>query len=127
MLGGDVSMKQAWKSALCHLAAAGMAEEDVADPRYPLVRRALAAGVNTIGNSSMGRLFDTAAVLLGLATENTFKGECPMALEAAAQQGIRHGTAPLPLALKARRDADGRLLWDAAPLVRQLWQWGRKP
>lgn len=127
MLGGDVSMKQAWKSALCHLAAAGMAEEDVADPRYPLVRRALAAGVNTIGNSSMGRLFDTAAVLLGLATENTFKGECPMALEAAAQQGIRHGTAPLPLAMKARRDADGRLLWDAAPLVRQLWQWGRKP
>ena len=127
MLGGDVSMKQAWKSALCYLAAAGIAEEDVADSRYPVVRNALAAGVNTLGNSSMGRLFDAAAVLLGLATENTFKGECPMALEAAAQQGIRHGTAPLPLALEPGQDASGRLVWNAAPLLQKLWEWSRRP
>lgn len=75
----------------------------------------------------MGRLFDAAAVLLGLATENTFKGECPMALEAAAQQGIRHGTAPLPLALEPGQDASGRLVWNAAPLLQKLWEWSRRP
>ena len=119
MLGGDESMKQAWKSAMCHLAAAGLGAAAAWDKRFAVVKAALDAGVNTIGNSSIGRLFDGVAAFLGLASENTFKGECPMALEEAAHCAAAAGREPLPLSLRAQEE-DGILVWDAAPLWRGL-------
>lgn len=112
MLGGDVSIRQAWKSAYCYLHAAGLTEDD---PRYEIVSSALSAGVNTIGNSGMGRLFDAAAALLLGKEENRFKGECPMALEAAATAAK---DAPA-LSWEPEETGDG-LLWDGAALLRQL-------
>ena len=112
MIGGDASMKQAWKSALSYLAAADLPSKD---PRAPLVRAALAHHVNTIENSSMGRLFDAAAALLGLGEENHFKGECPMALEAAAMAATH-----APKIFWEGKERDGRLLWDGRELIRAL-------
>lgn len=112
MIGGDASMKQAWKSALSYLAAADLPSKD---PRAPLVRAALAYHVNTIENSSMGRLFDAAASLLGLGEENHFKGECPMALEAAAMAATH-----APKIFWEGKERDGRLLWDGRELIRAL-------
>lgn len=112
MIGGDASMKQAWKSALSYLAAADLPSKD---PRAPLVRAALAHHVNTIENSSMGRLFDAAASLLGLGEENHFKGECPMALEAAAMAATH-----APKIFWEGKERDGRLLWDGRELIRAL-------
>ncbi|HOK67555.1 MAG TPA: carbamoyltransferase HypF [Anaerohalosphaeraceae bacterium] len=40
--------------------------------------------VQTVPTSSLGRLFDAAAALVGLGTVNTFEAQLPMALEAAA-------------------------------------------
>lgn len=112
MIGGDASMKQAWKSALSYLAAADL---PLKDPRAPLVRAALAHHVNTIENSSMGRLFDAAASLLGLGEENHFKGECPMALEAAAMAATH-----APKIFWEGKERDGRLQWDGRELIRAL-------
>ena len=112
MIGGDASMKQAWKSALSYLAAADLPSKD---PRAPLVRAALSHHVNTIENSSMGRLFDAAAALLGLGEENHFKGECPMALEAAAM-----AAAHAPKIFWEGKERDGRLQWDGRELIRAL-------
>ena len=112
MIGGDASMKQAWKSALSYLAAADLPSKD---PRAPLVRAALSHHVNTIENSSMGRLFDAAASLLGLGEENHFKGECPMALEAAAMAATH-----APKIFWEGKERDGRLLWDGRELIRAL-------
>lgn len=112
MIGGDASMKQAWKSALSYLAAADLPSKD---PRAPLVRAALAHHVNTIENSSMGRLFDAAASLLGLGEENHFKGECPMALEAAAMAATH-----APKIFWEGKERDGRLQWDGRELIRAL-------
>lgn len=112
MIGGDASMKQAWKSALSYLAAADLPSKD---PRAPLVRAALAHHVNTIENSSMGRLFDAAASLLGLGEENHFKGECPMALEAVAMAATH-----APKIFWEGKEQDGRLLWDGRELIRAL-------
>ncbi len=116
MIGGDLSMQQAWKSALCYLAAAGLPS---ADSRYPLVKAALRNRVNTIPNSSMGRLFDAASALLGLAEENRFKGQCPMALETAAAKALAEGRGGNPISWSGK-EMDGQLLWDPAPLVRAL-------
>lgn len=112
MIGGDASMKQAWKSALSYLAAADLPSKD---PRAPFVRAALSHHVNTIENSSMGRLFDAAASLLGLGEENHFKGECPMALEAAAMAATH-----APKIFWEGKERDGRLLWDGRELIRAL-------
>lgn len=112
MIGGDASMKQAWKSALSYLAAADLPSKD---PRAPLIRAALSHHVNTIENSSMGRLFDAAASLLGLGEENHFKGECPMALEAAAMAATH-----APKIFWEGKERDGRLLWDGRELIRAL-------
>lgn len=112
MIGGDASMKQAWKSALSYLAAADLPSKD---PRAPLVRAALAHHVNTIESSSMGRLFDAAASLLGLGEENHFKGECPMALEAVAMAATH-----APKIFWEGKERDGRLQWDGRELIRAL-------
>lgn len=112
MIGGDASMKQAWKSALSYLVAADLPSKD---PRAPFVRAALSHHVNTIENSSMGRLFDAAAALLGLGEENHFKGECPMALEAAAMAATH-----APKIFWEGKERDGRLLWDGRELIRAL-------
>ena len=95
MLGGDVSMQQAWKTALCHLAAAGLHSDD---PRFAIVQKALALDVNVIQTSSMGRLFDSAASLLGLADFNSHQGRCAMALESVARTALMEKIQPLPLA-----------------------------
>ncbi len=116
MIGGDASMKQAWKTALCYLAAGNL---PFTDARYELVKAALKAKVNTIGNSSMGRLFDGVAALLGIATENRFKGECPMALEAAATQALREGRQGTALSWHGEMES-GQLIWDPLPLIASL-------
>ena len=95
ILGGDVSMQQAWKTALCHLAAAGLHSHD---PRFAIVQKALKLNVNVIQTSSMGRLFDAVASLLGLADFNSHQGRCAMALESAARVALREKIQPLPLA-----------------------------
>ena len=94
MLGGDASMPQAWKTAMCHLAAAGMSSND---PRFAVVKAALKQKINCIETTSMGRLFDAAASMLGLADFNSHEGRCAMALEAAAREALLKKIAPLPL------------------------------
>jgi len=106
MLGGDVSMQQAWKTALCHLAAAGLQSHD---PRFAIVKKALQQNMNVIQTSSMGRLFDAASSLLRLADFNSHQGRCAMALESAARVALREKIKPLSLAFAkelARSDED---------------------
>jgi hydrogenase maturation protein HypF len=42
-------------------------------------------GVNTITSSSTGRFLDAVALTLGICSENTYDGECPMRLESVAR------------------------------------------
>ncbi len=113
MLGGDSSMKESWKSAVSYLAAweDGYLEKTEGIPLdiseliefakeqnqswkgEELARKAIRAGINTIESSSMGRLFDAAAALLGIKERNDYEGQCAILLEdaAAAKEKDRAG------------------------------------
>lgn len=107
MIGGDGSMKEAWKSALCYKYAyecepvnaqsdefeinldkiMGYAKEnrpECLEQNKQLVYSALEHGVNNIVSSSMGRLFDAVAALLGIKEYNDYEGQCAIMLEDAA-------------------------------------------
>ena len=107
-------MQQAWKTALCHLAAAGLHSND---PRLAIVQKALRLNVNVIRTSSMGRLFDAAASLLGLADFNSHQGRCAMAFESAARSALTEKIRPLTLAF-----AKEETVYDPAPLWKALLQ-----
>lgn len=102
MLGGDSSMKEAWKSAVSYREAweNGYMDETEGIPldlseimefaekrRWEgevLAQKAIRAGINTIKSSSMGRLFDAVAALLGIKDQNDYEGQCAIMLEDAA-------------------------------------------
>ncbi len=122
MLGGDSSMKEGWKSAMCYYHHYNNQKEDAftkidssgkaqsikvdlsdimeftriqEDPNWTLVNAALTHGVNIIKSSSMGRLFDAVASLLGIHHVNRYEGECASMLENAAAEGMESEDAPL--------------------------------
>jgi hydrogenase maturation protein HypF len=61
-----------------------MKREDRKWPGEALAKAALKAGINTITSSSMGRLFDGVAALLGIKDYNDYEGQCAIMLEDAA-------------------------------------------
>ena len=130
MIGGDGSMKEAWKSAMCYaydfcqeesksfsgkdannedLRTDKLTEDneewiiDVREiirynrehcdiqgqPQWQLVKAALNNGINTVFNSSMGRLFDSVAALLGIKNYNDYEGQCAIMLEDAAARAMK--------------------------------------
>ncbi len=97
MLGGDNSMKEGWKSAMCYMAACGGESENIplsSDSRYAMVKAAIRHGINTIYSSSMGRLFDAVAAAIGIHDENRYEGECAIMLENAAARCKEQGVSP---------------------------------
>ena len=97
MIGGDNSMKEGWKTAMCYMASIGGAAEKSPlsqDSRYAVVKAGLYHGINGIGSSSMGRLFDAVSALLGICMENSYEGECAIMLENAAARAKRLGLIP---------------------------------
>lgn len=58
-------------------------------PKEQLMEKAYAVNVQTVMSSSMGRLFDAVSALLGVAVENTYEGECAIALEQCARRAAR--------------------------------------
>jgi hydrogenase maturation protein HypF len=117
--GGDAAAREPWR-----VASSLLLEVFGADAPFELLgpdadraaqaARACLAGVNAPWTSSLGRLFDGVAALLGLCRVQAFDAEAPMRLEAAA--GSRPGPG-WPVSL-TRADQ----LWelDFSPMVQKL-------
>jgi hydrogenase maturation protein HypF len=84
--GGDRAARQPWRMGVGILSMLGRGTEAAA--RFPGIAGAaslaafLAAGTGTAHTTSMGRLFDAAAALLGIRTHQTYEGQAAMELEA---------------------------------------------
>jgi len=89
--GGDACGRQPWRTALAALHAAGIGWDErlpcvqaVSSADRDVVRRQLDRGFQCVATSSLGRLFDAVAAVLGIAQENRHEAEAALRLEARA-------------------------------------------
>jgi hydrogenase maturation protein HypF len=92
--GGDRAAIEPWRMAVSHLAAAGEPYADFA----PDAERVAATLGRAMRTSSMGRLFDAVAALIGIATHSVFEGQAAMQLEALARTAGPEAAYPFELA-----------------------------
>ena len=90
--GGDAAAKKAELLAMSYIKSAidnkKLGAEDnpyINDSRMQVIEKAIDNKINIAGVSSLGRLFDAVSAILEICTENTFEGECPSKLQAAAE------------------------------------------
>jgi len=121
--GGDAAAREPWRMALAYLAQAfgddlwrldlpvlGARRKKEMAVVVEMIRR----GVNCPPTTSLGRLFDAASALAGVAFENTYEGQAPMEFEGIAQEG-ENDVYPYELQAEAHM-----LTIDPAPLIRAL-------
>ena len=125
--GGSTAIREPWRMAVPYLLRAY--EGDVPDDAGVVVRNTarwgdvavVAAHPTTMRTSSVGRLFDAVAAILGIRDRATFEGQAAIGLEQAAWRGDR-----LQLTGEGRFpsidliEADGLLRLDPTSFVRWL-------
>ncbi len=133
--GGEQAVREPRRAALGVLHAAfgdaAFAMTDLEPLRafapgaLPVIARMLQRGFNAPACSSVGRLFDAVASLLGLCQQSGFEGQAAMTVEAAAQDA-----APRALPPAEAVAVDGAWVLDWRPPVRALvagWREGVPP
>lgn len=141
MPGGEVAAREPWRLAAAVLHALGRADEIAVrfadQPGAKGLAMLLQRGFNCPPTTSLGRLFDAAAGLLGLCTQQSFEAEAALRLEALVRQPVRLDTGqvlwrlvagdldflPLLAALvDSHNPEQGAELWHAA-LIFGLTEW----
>jgi len=123
--GGDAAAKETPRMAFAclHAALGDGAIELCRDwfpehaGQFPVLAQMIARGVNCPRTTSMGRLFDAAAALLGICLYNTFHAQAPMELEAQASLATdEHGFYEAGIA----SGEDGVLVIQSSDIIRAL-------
>ncbi|HEY0486467.1 MAG TPA: carbamoyltransferase HypF [Mycobacteriales bacterium] len=93
MPGGTAAVKQPWRMAAAHLAAAGLEPPGDLLARHSgtweTVLAVARAGANSPLTSSAGRLFDAVAAIVGVRDEINYEGQAAVELEQLADRGER--------------------------------------
>jgi len=120
--GGDRAARLPWRSLLGYASldpssAAWLpaALADVAPREIAVAGRQIERGLNAPLASSLGRLFDAAAALVGLRVESSYEGQAAMELESAAG-ALEGGALPFPV----RTDLGPLPVLDPLPLLSAL-------
>jgi hydrogenase maturation protein HypF len=119
--GGDLASRRPWRAALGYAALAPGSDAAFARAiscagaaELALARQQIGRRINTPMASSLGRLFDAAAAVLGVRGTVAYEGQAAMELEALA------GTVAAPAMPMAQCEAHDRTLLDPVPLLIEL-------
>ena len=93
--GGDIATKEPWRLALAWLHQAGVEWDPKLAPaanatqeQQAVVRHQIEQGINSPITSSMGRLFDAVAALIGIRQTVNYEGQAAIELEAAGDHSL---------------------------------------
>ncbi len=121
--GGDAAAKEPWRMALAYLMRA-VGEEfrsldlplfgAVPEREMQVVVQMIERGVHCPSTTGLGRLFDAASALAGVALRNSYEGQAPMEFEGVAEDAE---TEAYPYEV---RHLDGMLTIDPDLLIRAL-------
>jgi hydrogenase maturation protein HypF len=123
LAGGDVSVQRPYRMALSHLRAAGIEWDETlpcVDACPPAERDVLAhqldTGLGCVPTSSMGRLFDAVASLVGVRHVVDYEAQAAIELE-----GLVRTAGPVDgYGFELGEPADQGLVYDAAPVIRAI-------
>lgn len=108
--GGDRASREPWRCALSVCWESGIDWPD-SPQDVDLLRQAWQQRINCPVTSSVGRLFDAVAALIGVARYSTYEGHTAMRLEAISSPNAE--AIPLPLA----ENSSGILISDWSPML----------
>lgn len=110
ILGADSSARDAVKTAACFLDDCGVKDVEAFDSRINVIRPALLKNINAVQSSSMGRLFDAAAAILGIGSENCYEGMCAALLQRSAENACRSKVKPYFMEFSIEQENDEILI-----------------
>lgn len=119
--GGDLAAREPWRVALGYAslepgseAAFALAYEGVAAEELRIAQRQIARALNAPFASSMGRLFDAAAAVIGVRHRSGYEGQAASELETLAADAVS-----VPIVMPWR-EVDGCCEFDPVPLLATL-------
>jgi hydrogenase maturation protein HypF len=121
--GGDGAAREPWRMGVAHLWAAYGDEMERVAPRFfealdpaalGLLRQMLRQGVHAPPTSSVGRLFDAVAALLGVCVQSQYEAQAAIQLEAMVASEAR-GSYPFDM-----REVGAGWEIEAAPVIRAI-------
>jgi len=119
--GGDLAAREPWRVALGYLSLERGAEREfarafkgVGEDERSVAEQQIRRSVNAPMASSMGRLFDAAAAVLGVRRTASYEGQAASELESLAGNRVAEAL-PFPVS-----ELHGRLVLDPLPLLVEL-------
>jgi hydrogenase maturation protein HypF len=121
MPGGEMAVREPWRTALSHLLDAGVDCPSLRRRLDPVAARAaermLERGFNSPLTSSAGRLFDAVASLAGIRDRVSFEGQAAMQLEWLSDNTVSRSIYPVEIVCS---ETLGPLQIDTRPLIRGI-------